>query len=180
PSGDLIITLDNDFSTTIPNNALFTPKRGSDQFGHYVITNSSLIEAGVAYNLQGDPSGIQPLLGGVWLTQNYLLVDYRKGQFSLGKAVQGPGVPQDIEAICSSAITRENQDDHHSGKGKIAGGVVGGLAAIAASGLIIVLMIKKCRRHRACQKGDASNSATYPNMIDDPYTDHTTPNELPL
>ena len=99
PTGNLTITLSNGYNTTITNSELFAPLRGSDQYGRYAIVNNSIIEAGVADNRKSDPSSVLPTLGGLFLTFNYLIVDYEKGEFRLA-----PAVPSD-QQIASSNIT---------------------------------------------------------------------------
>ena len=100
PTGNLTITLSNGYNTTITNSELFTPLRGSDQYGRYAIVNNSIIEAGVADNRQSDPSSVLPTLGGLFLTFNYLIVDYEKGQFRLA-----PAVPSDQQTASSNITT---------------------------------------------------------------------------
>ena len=181
PSGNLTITLDNGYSTTIPNSALFTPKRGSDQYGHYVITNSSLVEAGVAYNLDDDPSSIRPLLGGTWLTQNYLLVDYTANRFQLAEALQGPGIPEIIQSICNSTAELETSPTNKpEKKGKIVGGVVGGVIGCAALGGLVLLVSRKRHHQRVRQEKNVHHATPSLDIVRDPYKDYSSPNELPL
>ena len=183
PSGDLTIILDNDYSTTIPNSALFTPKRGSDPYGHYVVTNSSIIETGVTYNLEDDPGDIQPLLGGMWLTQNYLLVDYAHKQFQLARAAQATVTPIDIVPICSteseSANTHDEKADKTNKSGDIAGSVVGSVIGSAIICGIVFLMFRKHRRWNVHQQA-LDHSAQTTGIMQDPYQDFSSPTELPL
>lgn len=92
PAGDMTITLSNGYNTTITNSELFTLLRGSDEYGRYAITNTSIVEAGVADNRDEDPSTQTPTLGGLFLTFNYLVVDYNQSVFRMA-----PAVASDVE-----------------------------------------------------------------------------------
>ena len=88
PIGNLTITLSNGYTTTITNEELFTYERGSDANGRYAIINNTVVQAGVSDTRGKDPSSITPTLGGLYLTFNYLIVDYdHAGMFSLASAV---------------------------------------------------------------------------------------------
>ena len=81
PTSNLIITLSNSYNTTITNSELFAPLRGSDQYSRYAIVNNLIIKAGVADNRKSNPSSVLLTLSGLFLTFNYLIVDYKKGEF---------------------------------------------------------------------------------------------------
>lgn len=156
PDGNLTITLDNNHTTVIPNSELVALKRGSDEFGHYEITNSSIVETSITYNAQSDPTTTQPILGGTYLTFNYLVVDYESGQFQMAPAVQGnqPTNPQAIKTICTpkSAVSSTPSPQKKSTEtGAIVGGTVGGVAALATTGVLVVLY-RRHHRHRQCQR----------------------------
>ena len=74
PPGALTITLSNGYRTTVINNELFTLLRGSDERGRYAILDNTAVEAGLQ-----DPRDANfetmLILGGLFLTFNYLLVD---------------------------------------------------------------------------------------------------------
>ena len=149
PDGNLTITLDNNHTTVIPNSELVALKRGSDELGHYAITNSSIVETSITYNAQSDPTTIQPILGGTYLTFNYLVVDYESGQFQMAPAVQGnqPTNPQAIKTICtpkSAVSTLRSPQKGSTEIGAIVGGTVGGVAALTITGVLVVLY----RRHQ--------------------------------
>ena len=154
PDGNITITLENNYTTVIPNSEYVTLKRGSDQFGHYAITNSSVVETNLAYNAQSDPTTVQPILGGIYLTLNYLVVDYESGQFQLAPAVQGnqPTSLRSIKAICtptptSSAVSPSPQKGS-SKTGAIVGGTVGGAAGLAIIAMLVLLILRRRRRRR--------------------------------
>ena len=150
PDGNLTISLDNNYTTTVPNSKLFNLQRGSDQFGHYTVTNSSVVDTDIVYNVQSDPATVQPTLGGLYLTFNYLVVDYESGQFQLAPALQGtqPTSSQAIEAICTpTASTATSPQNNSSKTGAIVGGTVGGVAGLAIMGVLVVLY-----RHRQAQR----------------------------
>ncbi|KAL8947885.1 MAG: hypothetical protein Q9222_005878 [Ikaeria aurantiellina] len=159
PNGSLQITLDNGYTTTIPNDHLVTLKRGSDTNGHYVVTNSSIVETGIAYNVDQDPSTVTLFLGGTYLTFNYLVVDYDNNQFQMAPVVQGPRVSkQNLMKMCTPTATnttapvQEKDTGGSSNAAAIGGGVgggVGGLIVIAAIGLFVY---RKQRRRRQEQQ----------------------------
>lgn len=192
PDGDLAITLENNYTTIIPNSELVTLKRGSDQFGHYAITNSSIVEAEIVDNAQSDPTTAQPILGGTYLTFNYLVVDYESGQFQLAPAVQGnqPTGSQPIKAICTQTPASNNSS---SKTGAIAGGTVGGVIGLAVIGGLVLLFRRHRRRHRypqgpesmvATSDGTAQRTAQWTASVQSPSLSEKEapqwPSELPL
>lgn len=149
PDGNLTITLENNYTTVIPNSELVSLQRGSDQLGHYAIINSSIVATEIEYNAQSDPATVQPILGGTYLTFNYLVVDYESGHFQLAPAVQAnqPTTSQAIKAICtqthSSSPGSKNNSRHI---GAIVGGTIGGAAALAIIIGVLLLLLRR-RRH---------------------------------
>ncbi|KAF2177629.1 hypothetical protein K469DRAFT_356510 [Zopfia rhizophila CBS 207.26] len=160
PMGDMTITLSNGYQTTISNEELFTPLRGSDKNGRYAITNDSIVEAGVADNRKNDPGDVTPTLGGLFLTFNYLVVDYAKGEFRLAPAVAATNdnvspnptticTPSDSAAPAPIPTSSDKPGGSKMNVGAIAGGTVGGLASVAIlAGLGFLLF----RRRRQAQK----------------------------
>ncbi|OCL11299.1 acid protease [Glonium stellatum] len=171
PTGDLTITLSNGYNTTITNFELFAPLRGSDQYGRYAIVNNSVIEAGVADNRKASPSSVLPTLGGLFLTFNYLIVDYEKSEFRLAPAVpSNEEVPSsNITAICTPTPTptpsssptpssppsaTSTSKSSSKNVGAIAGGTVGGVIGFALLCGLAFFSFRRYRRHR-----DSVNSA---------------------
>ncbi|KAI9786587.1 MAG: hypothetical protein M1839_006136 [Geoglossum umbratile] len=113
--GNITIKLTNGYTSVIPHYELVSLERGTDAEGKYAVINSSriMIAAG------GDDIGI-PILGGVFLAQNYLLLDYENNAFSLAPAVTGPMdlSLQDVVTICNH---------RPKDKSAIIGGVIGGI-----------------------------------------------------
>ncbi|ORX94715.1 hypothetical protein BCR34DRAFT_608181 [Clohesyomyces aquaticus] len=163
PTGDMSITLSNGYTTTISNAELFAPLRGSDKNGRYAITNDSVLEAFVADNRKANPDDVDTALGGMFLTFNYLLVNYPKGEFGLAPAVaaDAKNISPDPTAICTptnrpapTQTPRPTPSDSPSKSstnvGAIAGGVVGGVAGIALLGALAFILF---RRRRKTTKG---------------------------
>ena len=164
PLGNLTITLDNGYTTTIPNEKFVTLLRGSDKNGRYVVTNSSVAEAGIAYNIDDDDDDVQPLLGGLFLSMNYLVVDYEKNQFQMAPAIQGvqPDSSRDLETLCTPTATPSppptatptplsgslSGSGGGVNRGAIAGGVVGGVAGLAIVGAIVFFLFRRRRQQR--------------------------------
>jgi hypothetical protein len=154
PSGDLVITLAGGYQSTIPNKELFAPLRGSDKYGRYSITNDSTLEAFVSDTRAGDPGDVDSTLGGLFLTFNYLLVDYAKSEFQLAPAVAADAqdVSPDPTTICTPTDTTPTtptptpEEKKSTNTGAIAGGVVGGVAGLALIGSIGFLLFRRSRR----------------------------------
>lgn len=192
PEGDLAITLDNGYTTLIPNSHLFTPIRGSDKNGHYVVTNSSVLETAIVDNAKDDPTTVQPLLGGLYLTFNYLIVDYENNRFKMAPAKQDIGdTESNITAVCTPPATTSvsaPQPSHtnpsgSSKAGAIAGGTVGAIAGIAAIIAFCFFLLRKRRRRR--QQGQMRAEKTTSQVMNsaeptEPFVDTRPPSELPL
>lgn len=97
--GSLTIKLSNGYESIIPHFELLSMERGTDSQGKYSIINSSRVMAAVQTG-QGDLGVDVPLLGGVFLSQNYLRVDYDQERFWLAKAVTDNLVPMSVNTIC--------------------------------------------------------------------------------
>lgn len=80
PIRNLTIILDNGYTTTIPNSELFTLKSGSDAEGQYAVVNASIVKAEIPTSSGSAPN----YLSGLFLTYNYLVVDYESSTFKLG------------------------------------------------------------------------------------------------
>ncbi|KAK3637412.1 hypothetical protein LTR22_018284 [Elasticomyces elasticus] len=102
PLGELVVTLSNGYTTTISNSELFALRRGSDQYGRYAITNASVVEAGISDNRDEDESTQTPTLGGLFLTFNYLIIDYANDEFRMAPAVASS---QDMETSLKTLCT---------------------------------------------------------------------------
>ncbi|ETS81100.1 hypothetical protein PFICI_06102 [Pestalotiopsis fici W106-1] len=97
--GHLTVTLSNGYTSVIPHYELVSQQRGSDAQGKYSVTNASRIMAAVQTG-QGDLGVDVPLLGGTFLSQNYLRVDYDQNKFWLSKAIIDDSVSPSIETTC--------------------------------------------------------------------------------
>jgi len=89
--GELTLTLSNDqgtnFTSFIPHFELVSQERGADSQGKYAVVNATRAMAAVASS-ENEILG-QPLLGGTFLSQNYLVIDFEKNMFGLAPAVLG-------------------------------------------------------------------------------------------
>lgn len=113
--GSMTIKLSNGYTSVIPHYELVSKERGTDTQGKYSITNSSRIMAAVQTG-QGDLGVDIPLLGGVFLSQNYLRVDYDQNKFWLAEAVVDKSIPSSIKGICASkpaddSIVKQDNND---------------------------------------------------------------------
>ncbi|KAG4413079.1 hypothetical protein IFR04_013801 [Cadophora malorum] len=157
PDGNLTVILNNGYKTVVPNSELFTIKRGSDDLGRYAIVNDSLVDSGINYNANADPASVRAILGGMFLTQDYLVVDYEMGIFKMAPAVQGPLDENraNLVPICSQRGDSVNGTDTSkpdptakTNVGAIAGGVVGGVGALVGIVLGVWWLLKRKRKVR--------------------------------
>ena len=119
---ELIVTLEGGYSVTIPHFELVTPQLGDNAQGLFSVINSSRLEAAVTSN--GGRFDF-PILGGVFLSQNYLRIDYEQGMFSLAHAATGPVTNESIVSTCAVSSSKSSIS-----KGAIIGAVVSGVAAL--------------------------------------------------
>lgn len=181
PNGTLSITLSNNYTTTITNSELFTLERGSDQYGRYSIVNTSVVEAGVADTRTSNPDTVTPTLGGLFLTFNYLLVDYEKGQFQLAPAIPASqSETLQLKTICTPTPTPRPSPNatkptpsptptptsKPSHKGAIVGGTVGVVAGLALiAGLLFLLLRRRRQQPRTANTNSANSGHTVPTPV---------------
>lgn len=190
PSGTLQIKLDNGYTTTIPNDHLFTPKRGSDQNGQYVVTNSSILETGIAYNVDDADADVQLILGGLFLTYNYLVVDYDNNEFQMAPTVQGDqGSGAEIATVCKptpsttgpvSRQTHTSGTDGTSRAAAIGGGTVGGVVGLAAIAASWYFLARKRRRGRQREDQKRAQQDLSTTTCPELFSDDRRPSELAL
>jgi hypothetical protein len=181
PTGDLTVTLSNGYQSTISNEELFAPLRGSDENGRYAIINESIVEASVADTRKHNPSDIDSILGGLFLTFNYLLVDYENSEFKLAPAVTADTdkVPPDLTVVCTPTVSPAPFTPtsmavvSSTNIGATVGGVVGGAAGLALLGILAFMIIKRKRRARD------KNSAVSTNATDVRLPLEQIPKQLP-
>ena len=186
PEGALQITLDNGYTTTIPNDHLFTPQRGSDENGQYVVTNSSIFETGMVYNPFEVDAEVQLILGGLYLTYNYLVVDYDNSQFQMAQTVQGAQASNaEIVTVCEpnpTAAGPSTSGTRGASRGAaIGGGTAGGVVGLAAIAVLCYFLFRKRRRdhQRQDQKGTQQNFSSMA-MAPELFSDERRPSELAL
>lgn len=132
--GNLTVVLAGEYTTFIPNYELLSDERGTNAEGKYdVISNNVMAAVGPGLPNYGDI----PILGGTFLSQNYLFVDYDHGVFGLAPVVLGPMDPgkSDIKTVCTSGTAKGSGGSKHVGV--IVGPVVGGVFALALIGLAV-------------------------------------------
>jgi len=156
--GELTLTLSNDqgtnFTSFIPHFELVSQERGSDSQGKYAVVNATRAMAAVASS-KNEILG-QPLLGGTFLSQNYLVIDFERSLFGLAPAVLG--------TTQRSVACPATAEPSSAGKGKnssaIALGVVLGLAIVCI--LILLLFVfrwwRKQRMGRTSLNKEQGNS----------------------
>ncbi|KAK0927438.1 hypothetical protein LTR29_017642, partial [Friedmanniomyces endolithicus] len=155
PPGDLTITLSTGYNTTITNSELFTLRRGSDQYGRYAITNASVVEAGISDSRNKDPASQTLTLGGLFLTFNYLVMDYEQMEFRLAAAVASDvDTGTTLQTVCTRTATPSAKPSPAPSPKRpintaaIAGGVVGGIVGLALIASAIAFFLFRSRRRR--------------------------------
>lgn len=154
---ELLITLEGGYQVTIPHFELVTLERGNNAQGLYDVINSSRIQTAVTSN---GGRFTFPVLGGVFLSQNYLRVDYSRKVFSLahasldgtinGSAIVGTCMGDNVPIVSpspspSSSPTPAPSSRSGLGGGKIAGIVIGSVAGFF---LLVALLLLLWRRSR--------------------------------
>lgn len=191
PSGTLRIELDNGYTTTIPNDHLFIPKRGSDKNGQYVVTNSSILETGIAYNVDDSDADVQVILGGLFLTYNYIVVDYDNNQFQMAPTVQGDqGSGAEITTVCKPTpfipgpeVSHQAHSSGTNGTSRaaaIAGGTVGGVVGLTAIAALCYFLARKRRRGRQREDEKRAQQDNSTRMYPELASDERRPSELAL
>lgn len=188
PTSQIRIVLDGGYSTTFYPEDYVQPYRAFDKSGRPVIYDDSLRELNILDTAGDDTANVRPELGLPWLKKNYLIVDYEKNEFQVARALQGrTTAAENLVPLCtpttdphqntSASLSSTHQSTTGSGSsspptksihtGAIAGGVVGGAAALALLGCLLFGLIKHRRRHRS----DGSTDSQQPmNMLSPPIT----------
>jgi hypothetical protein len=166
PVGDLVITLSNGYTTTITNDELFVPLRGSDKNGRYTITNDSTLEAFVSDTRDQKPSDVDTSFGAMFLTFNYLMVDYANNTFNLAPAIisKTGDKRRDLTTVCKASQNSPppptpSAAPNSSNTGAIAGGVVGGVAGLALIAGLVFLCLRR-RKKQTEQKGGVATTTS--------------------
>ena len=99
--GELDIKITNDqgqtYTIKMPHDEIRSHERNSDSQGRYSVINETRAMADISSPSTG--IGGFPLLGGAFLGQNYLIVDYERGVFGLAPAVIGQRSPSEANSL---------------------------------------------------------------------------------
>ncbi|KPM40532.1 hypothetical protein AK830_g6008 [Neonectria ditissima] len=167
--GTLTIRFSNGYSSVIPHYELINHERGTDDQGKYAVLNNSRIAASVSSG-QSDLGANVPILGGVFLSQNYLQVDYKTGKFWLSPQVKNGTLPDKITALCSddgdestaspTATPGASSDGSQLGV-KI--GVPVAASVCAALGILAFMLFRRRRKQPPTSKSETTKApATSP------------------
>ncbi|EXJ87613.1 hypothetical protein A1O3_04574 [Capronia epimyces CBS 606.96] len=133
PTGNLSVTLQNGYKTTIPAEELFMYPRGYDDDGKYAINDNSYM---ISTLLNMTDTGYVMDWGIPYLTMNYIIGDYKREQFKMAPAIrtdfskQGGGYA--LKASCdptTSSVASPTASASSSGTA----GVLGGAGAVGSS-----------------------------------------------
>ena len=133
----LTVVLSNGYTTVIPEYELVSQERGTNEYGEYKVINSSRIMISVSSSVfaskaeQELDNNIVPILGGVFLSQNYLRVDYKRGNFSMARARLGNYNPELISVFDPDQVQHANRGISKRDIEIASGGFVFGLVLAA-------------------------------------------------
>jgi hypothetical protein len=107
---NLTVTLSNGYTVVVPKYEMLSLERGANDQGEYALISQGVMAA-VGKGLT-DFGGDLPILGGTFLSQSYLFVDYGSRTFGLASAhVDGANVMQnDIRTVCREPTVLPLQD----------------------------------------------------------------------
>ncbi|OQV04101.1 hypothetical protein CLAIMM_09043 [Cladophialophora immunda] len=173
PTGNLVVTLQNGYKTTIPAEELFYYPRGYNDDGQYTVIDNTY-QIATLFNTTND--GYVLDWGIPYMTMNYVIADYKRSQFKMAPAIrtdfesQGGGYV--LQASCdpvvsatastttsstststAGPVSSSASPSHGSSSkniGPIVGGVVGGvLGLILIVGGLALLFYRSRRRRNA-------------------------------
>ncbi|KAK4895671.1 hypothetical protein LTR27_006152 [Elasticomyces elasticus] len=155
-------------------------KLGTLRYGRYAITNASVIEAGISDNRDEDASTQTPTLGGLYLTFNYLIIDYENDEFRTAPAVaSSQDTGASLETLCTPTpiplapppASPTPAPKHSTNTGAIVGGVVAGVVVLTVAA--VALFLYRRRLHKRRQQppiAEMASPALSPRSMSDVYT----------
>ncbi len=184
PTGNLTVTLQGGYETTIPAEELFQYPRFWNEDGEYVIRNNTYLVT-TAYNTTDISHSLY--WGIPYLTMNYLIGDFKRQQFKMAPAIRsdfgysGAGfvlaASCDPTTMATASATANNTlatssasaFPQHAGEtntGVIAGGAVGGgVGLIAIIGCFLFWYIRRRRNGWREQQEQKQDSVTFPRAL---------------
>ncbi len=140
----------------------------------------------MVYNPYGGDAEVQVILGGLFLTYNYLVVDYDYSQFQMAPTVQGVQASNaKLVTVCEPNLTTAGPNTSgtrgSSRAAAIGGGTAGGVIGLAAIAALCYFLVRKRRRDHQLhdQKGAQQNSSSMA-MAPELFSDERRPSELAL
>ncbi|KAF2648909.1 hypothetical protein K491DRAFT_611786 [Lophiostoma macrostomum CBS 122681] len=161
--GDFMITLDNRIDIRIPNDQLVVDEPTLDDSGH-LVTNSSVKNI-VLDSLQANNIYDLAILGRLFFSSAYLMVNHESSTFTIWEANAKPPLPQPKAIAADNTITGDfcdnaaepsmtpsdldsvNSEKKHLSGGAIAGIVIGGLAGGVLVLSAVLLLVKRRFRY---------------------------------
>lgn len=168
PPGQLVVTLSNGNKTLIPATDLFQNPQWYNDEGSMTITNSSIFMDKIVSD--ADNASMSVLLGEPFLTQYVLVVDFANDAYYLADAVQkdlGTGA-QDLQYLCTDDSEAEAQRHRKKKIAAIAGGVVGGVVALAIIAALAFVLRQRRQKQVARSKSGATDPTSSTNVHNSP------------
>jgi Eukaryotic aspartyl protease len=141
----LIITLDNGYVTTIPQNELITYERGYNDQGQWDVNSTSYMEAMIKPNVNQN----YVVLGGIFLSQNYLRVDYANSQFMLAPANTSTSISGSPKITSTCVSNAAPVPTPSPGKKKLSKGDIAAIVICSLVFLVLVAVLLFC----CCRSG---------------------------
>ncbi|KAK1995092.1 hypothetical protein LX36DRAFT_583120 [Colletotrichum falcatum] len=157
--GTLTIRLSNGYTTVIPHYELVNHVRGTDSRGKYAVLNNTRLSTTVSSGASDLGDNI-PVLGGVFLSQNYLHVDYDAATFWLSPQVANGTRPDRITASCNATSADDGDSRPPAFAVQVGVPVAVGASVVFSVGMWVWLRRRK-RRART-RPADAPRSSIIP------------------
>lgn len=140
------------YESVVPHWELVSHERGNDTNGVYRVLNTSRVMAAVTGGQTDYGDGV-PVLGGVFLTQNYLVMDYPANEFWLSPMKEGmrDGV-DDVRSFCREGVTDGGEKGEAGvGLGVKVGVPVGVGGGLAILGVVVALVYRQRKKKRTAE-----------------------------
>ncbi|KAI5778626.1 hypothetical protein EDC01DRAFT_756865 [Geopyxis carbonaria] len=154
PADDIVIELDDGFTVNIPSGEFWKPaKKPNDIDGGWTPIPGT-ISTFIGNAGFGDNEPLLHFLGGPFLSQVYLAVDYESNKFSLAHSTRPdtgnpPSELHQLGCDSASAATTTTAPKKSTSTGTIAGAAVGGVVGLALIAAGIFLFLRRRKQQHA-------------------------------
>jgi hypothetical protein len=193
PSGTLSFTLTNGYVTTVPADELWQRERIWNSDGQYMLPSGSPLLSEVSNTTETE----YYVFGLAFMTMNYIIVDYERGNFHMAPAIRDSFRNNDraqaLQTVCrdttytfsesvptsttsttltstsaSTSTGTTTSTPSSNATGAIIGGIVGALVAVAALALVTFLMISRIHRQMMGKASSQRQAKPAPDPAQEP------------